>query len=590
MRSWLRTWRLLVGIGREVGIGLCALFLGVSAISLVGPLLLAIGLRPLVDGAAGHDADQVVTGAVPVGVALLLTALAPLGYRWATIRMRERSRMVVQRRVLTLSAEAPGLEHFELPEFQDRLHLLKRNVEDLADGMTLAFVGPLVIGQLALASGLLADVQPVLLLLPLIALPATWLARRAEELYGRAELHAAADRRTAQHVFDLAVAPDSGAELRVYGLGDELVRRHITASLNRQRATEAALVRSVFMRAGGWLLFAGAYVAAVLLVLRQAGQGQATAGDVALTLGLASAVVGAAVTLSGLAGSATRIRITAEHYEWLRARAMVAVGTARPPAELTRGIVVENLAFSYPGTGRQTLSEVSLRLPAGTVVALVGENGAGKTTLVKLLCGMYRPTTGRILLDDTDLADIEPHAYRKYITAAFQDFARFELPLRENVGVGDLDRMTDPAAVRAAMAGAGAGFAEQLSQGLETPLGAGWRGGAELSGGQWQKLALARSMMRRRPLLAVFDEPTASLDPGTEHALFERVAAEARQGRTDGRVTLLVSHRFSTVRMADLIVVLKSGRVAEFGGHDELIAHQGLYAELYTLQAAAYGD
>ncbi|WP_069884321.1 ATP-binding cassette domain-containing protein [Streptomyces luteocolor] len=228
--------------------------------------------------------------------------------------------------------------------------------------------------------------------------------------------------------------------------------------------------------------------------------------------------------------------------------------------------------------------------PTGTVVALVRENGAGKTTLVKLLCGMYQPTAGRILLDDTDLADIEPHAYREHITAAFQDFARFELPVRENVGVGDVDRMTDPSAVRAALADAGARFVEQLPEGLATTLGMGWRGGAELSRGQWQKLALARSMMRRRPLLTVFDEPKASLDPGTEHALFEQVAAEARQGRADGRVTLLISHRFSTVRMADLIVVLKDGRIAECGGHDELIAGEGLYAELYALQAAAYAD
>ncbi|MEU2953946.1 ABC transporter ATP-binding protein [Streptomyces xanthochromogenes] len=590
MRSLLRTWRLLVDIGREVGIGLCALFIGVSAISLVGPLLLALGLRPLADGAAAHDADQVAAGAVPVGVALLVTALAPLGYRWATIRMRERSRMVVQRRVLTLSAEAPGLEHFELPEFQDRLQLLKRNVEDLADGMTLAVIGPLVIAQLVLVAGLLAEVQPVLLALPLIALPATRLAQKAEELYGRAELSTAADRRTAQHVFDLAVASESGAELRVYGLKDELLSRHRTASLNRQRATESALLRSVLLRTGSWLLFAGAYVAAVLLVLRQASRGQATAGDVALTLGLASAVVGAALTLSGLAGSVTRTRVTAEHYEWLRARAGGAVGTARPPAGLTRGVVVENLAFSYPGTERQTLSDVSLQLPAGTVVALVGENGAGKTTLVKLLCGMYQPTAGRILLDETDLADVEPLAYRERITAVFQDFARFELPVRENVGVGNLDRMTDAAAVRASLESAGARFVEQLPQGLDTPLGASWRGGMELSGGQWQKLALARSMMRRRPLVTVFDEPTASLDPSTEHALFEQVAAEARQGKVDGRVTLLISHRFSTVRMADLIVVLKDGRIAECGSHDELIVEKGLYAELYALQAAAYGD
>ncbi|MER0240695.1 ABC transporter ATP-binding protein [Streptomyces sp. HSW2009] len=504
--------------------------------------------------------------------------------------MRERSRMVVQRRVLVLSAQASGLEHFELPESQDRLELLKRNVEDLADGMTLAAIGPLVIAQLALVSGLLAGVHPALLVLPFLALPATWLARRAEESYGRAELHTAADWRTAQHVFDLAVSPESGAEVRVYGLEKELVRRHLAASGSRQRATELALLRSVALRMGSWLLFAVAYAVAVLLVLRQAGRGQATAGDVALTLGLAAAVVGAAVTLSGMAGSATRTRITAEHYAWLRAHAAEGTGTAQSPARLAQGIVVEDLSFSYPGTGRQVLSDITLRLPAGAVVALVGENGAGKTTLVKLLCGLYRPSTGRILLDDTDLANVASHAYRERLTAVFQDFTRWELPVRENVGVGDPERMADTATVRAALTGAGAGFVAELPKGLETPLGAGWRGGVELSGGQWQKLALARSMMRDHPLLAVYDEPTASLDPSAERVLFDRITAEAHQGETDGRVTLLISHRFSTVRMADLIVVLKDGRVTECGDHGELMAGEGLYAELYALQAGAYGE
>ncbi|MFT2016518.1 ATP-binding cassette domain-containing protein [Streptomyces sp. 796.1] len=202
---------------------------------------------------------------------------------------------------------------------------------------------------------------------------------------------------------------------------------------------------------------------------------------------------------------------------------------------------------------------------------------------------MDRGRSGRILLDDTDLTDLPSHAYRERLTAVFQDFTRWELSVRENVGVGDLDRMADAAAVRAALTGAGADFVAELPEGLETPLGAGWRGGVELSGGQWQKLALARSMMRDRPLLAVYDEPTASLDPSAERALFDRIATEAHQGRADGRVTLLISHRFSTVRMADLIVVLKDGRVVESGDHGELMAGKGLYAELYALQAGAYG-
>jgi ATP-binding cassette, subfamily B, bacterial len=206
---------------------------------------------------------------------------------------------------------------------------------------------------------------------------------------------------------------------------------------------------------------------------------------------------------------------------------------------------------------------------------------------VKLLCGMYAPTEGRILLNGTDLAAIDLPAYRQRLTAGFQDYVRFELAIRESVGVGDLPRMDDVAAVRGALTKANAGFAERLPEGVETQLGLSWQGGVDLSGGEWQKLALARAMLRTDPLLMVLDEPTAALDPQTEHALFEQVAAGAREARS-GRVTLLISHRFSTVRMADRIIVLDKGRVVEQGSHDDLVVRNGLYAELYHLQAKAY--
>ena len=223
-------------------------------------------------------------------------------------------------------------------------------------------------------------------------------------------------------------------------------------------------------------------------------------------------------------------------------------------------------------------------------MALVGENGAGKTTLVKLLCRFYEPDEGEILVDGTDLRRIPVEAWRQRTSAAFQDFARFELLARETVGVGDLPHIEDPPAVEAALVRAAAeDVPRALPRGLETQLGKAWEGGAELSGGQWQKLALGRGMMRSRPLLVVFDEPTSALDPQTEHALFERIAAAARGGRNAaGTVTVLVSHRFSTVRMADRIVVLDGGRIREEGTHQELLRRGGPYAELYRLQSRAY--
>jgi ATP-binding cassette subfamily B protein len=248
------------------------------------------------------------------------------------------------------------------------------------------------------------------------------------------------------------------------------------------------------------------------------------------------------------------------------------------------------VSFCYPGTDRKVLDDVSLELPAGAVVALVGENGAGKSTLVKLLCKLYEPSAGRILIDGAPLARMPAPAWRAKLAGAFQDFFRFELPARQSVGIGDLPRVDDEAAVRGAVDRAGASdVIEKLPRGLDTQLGPTWPGGVELSFGQWQKLALARGFMRAEPLLLVLDEPTAALDAETEHALFERFAAAARTQRAaGGGITVLVSHRFSTVRMADVIVVLDGARVAEVGSHDALIARRGQYAELYGIQAAAY--
>jgi ATP-binding cassette, subfamily B, bacterial len=233
---------------------------------------------------------------------------------------------------------------------------------------------------------------------------------------------------------------------------------------------------------------------------------------------------------------------------------------------------------------------VSLTFPAGAVVALVGENGAGKTTLVKLLARMYEPSSGSIFVDDTPLARVPAGEWRGRLAGAFQDFFRFEFSARHSVGLGDIPHLDDEPAVVAAVSRAGAeDVVARLASGLDTQLGPTWPGGVELSFGQWQKLALARGFMRARPLLLVLDEPTAALDAETEHALFERYAAAAQgAGDGSGRITVLVSHRFSTVRMADLIVVLDGARLVEVGTHDELMARGGQYAELYSIQAAAY--
>jgi ATP-binding cassette subfamily B protein len=253
------------------------------------------------------------------------------------------------------------------------------------------------------------------------------------------------------------------------------------------------------------------------------------------------------------------------------------------PQPLTGGIAFEHVSFTYPGQSVPVLHDLCLEIGAGECVALVGHNGAGKTTLIKLLLRLYDPTAGRVLLDGVDLRAYDLDALRRTMGVIFQDFVRYELTARENIAVGQIEALGDSTRLRAAAARAGAGsLLDALPKGLDTPLGRAF-GGRDLSGGEWQKLALARAFVRDCQLL-VLDEPTAALDVQTENAVYARFHELTR-----GRMTLLISHRFSTVRMADRILYLAGGRVQEEGSHAALMDRAGEYARLYRLQAAQYG-
>ncbi|MGH9279560.1 MAG: ABC transporter ATP-binding protein [Acidimicrobiales bacterium] len=596
MRERLRNLRAMVGISwradrlRSVTAALTTAAFTVSWT--VG----AVGMAWLVNGVATGKRSQALAGVV------FLAALAGAQHllEWANqntrMRLREHTIAWLDQRVMSLAAGLPGLEHHERADYQDRMDLLRRQRGSLVNPfLPLAWMVANIV-QFAVAVLLLARLSPLMFVLPVAALPSVWAGARSEALWKRLFDEQAEDERRLRHLFELATLPDAAKEVRLLGLREELGRRHRRTFDALERARVRTAVRTSLLKVGGWLCFGVAYLGVLLFVVRRTVDGSLSVGGVVLTLSLGAMING---QLGGLVSNATWVSRTTQavtHYRWLEDHA-AAVHAATPvpdrvptPMRLTGGITLRGLGFRYPGTDAPVLSDVDLHIPAGTTVAVVGENGAGKTTLVKLLLRFYEPSEGCVQLDGIDLRRFDVDAWRACTSASFQDFARFQLVAGQAVGVGLLRELDSEVAVLGALArGGGGDLCATLPQRLRTQLGRDFEGGIELSTGQWQKVALGRTMMREAPLLLVLDEPTASLDALTEHALFERFASQAKAaGDAAGTVTVLVSHRFSTVRMADLIIVIERGRVIECGSHDELMARAGRYAELYGLQARGY--
>lgn len=556
--------------------------------SWVPDALIALWLKLLADGVLHHRPGSIRTAAVGMASSAALAWLMRTVGGRLELLFRERATIALEAHVAELQATVASIEHLERPEYLDRLQLLRDQVFLLNHLYPAAMgtFGSLV--RLVITVGLLMSVHPALIVLALFAVPTVVVSAWRAGVERAAEERAAPFSRRTRHFYDVGTMAGPGKEVRVSRTGDLLVTRRREAWDAWYRPVSGARWTSSLFHTSAWTLFGAAYVSAIVFV---ASVQHASAGAVLLVLaagGNLSRFLGVTVA------QADFLRWTidaASRLLWLERYA-----AARPddadlpaPARIQRGIRLEHVSFIYPGTDKVVLDDVSLDLPAGSVVAVVGENGAGKTTLVKLLCRFYQPTSGTIAVDDTDLSRVPAEAWRERLGGAFQDFFRFELLARQTVGLGDLDRIDEVLALETALDRAGASdVVTRLARGLDTQLGPTWHEGVDLSFGQWQKLSLARGFMRDRPLLVVLDEPTAALDAETEHGLFEQFSAAARTANTEGRVTVLVSHRFSTVRMADLIVVLDGARVVQAGSHDELMAAGGLYSELYGIQARAY--
>ena len=587
--SLWRTFRL----GYRAEPRLLGVSLTLALVMMLPDALLALWLKFLIDGVVSADTGtrRRTIMVAAVGLALSVSAswyLSVLSQR-VQRRFRDRVAIALESHVAGLQASVPTIEHHERPEYLDRLAMLRDQVFAL-DHMFMSLFATLGwMFRLAITAVLLASIHPALVMLFAFALPAFYTSTWRPAVERRVEESVISNSRLARHLFVLGTTAPPGKEVRVTGTGEWLGTEARRAWARWYGPVAKVRAVTAVWHSLVWAVFGFAYVGAIVFVASGLDRG---VGDVVLVVAagtrLASYVGATAGELGFLRGfwldSARRLTWLEDYAAGVDLRA-----TAQVPEAIADGIRFERVSFHYPGTDRLVLDDVDLHLPAGRVVAIVGENGAGKSTLVKLLARMYAPTGGRITVDGTDLADMPTDAWRRRLAGAFQDFYRFELHAQHTVGLGDVPNLDDRPAAELAIDRAGAhDVVERLAYGLDTQLGPTWADGAEVSFGQWQKLALARGFMREGPLLLILDEPTAALDAQTEHELFDRFADAARSQGTTGRITVLVSHRFSTVRMADLIVVMDGSRIAEVGSHDELQRRNGQYAELFAIQAAAY--
>ncbi len=562
------------------------------------PLGVAYAGKRIVDAVVGRSHDATVRWVVvELG---LVVAMATVQRGLALVRSVLGSRLGVDINVTILEkAQRLDLSYFEDPEFYDKLTRARREASSRPIALVTESFGLVqsVITLTGYAALLLRFSGWAVLALFAATVPATVAEMRFSKLVFKVRNWRSPESRRLLYLEYVLANDEHAKEVKLFGLGSLFLERY--RSLSEHFYDED---RRLYWRRAKWThalslvgtaAFYGAYGSMALL----AASARLTLGD--MTMYVVAFRQGQQAFQSALAGIGSMYEhnlYMSNLWEYLSVADAAASPPAGPPGSprlaagprpapaSATGIVFEDVGFRYPGKDAWALRHVELAVPAGESLALVGENGAGKTTLVKLLTRLYEPTEGRIVLDGRDLREWDVTALRRRFGVLFQDYNQYQLKVRENVGVGSVDHLDDePRIERAVERGGARDLVNGLATGLEAPLGRWFQDGTELSGGQWQKIALARAFMREEADILVLDEPTAALDAEAEHAVFERFRTLSR-----GKTTIVISHRFPTVRMARTIVVLDHGDIVERGTHDELVARKGKYAHMFELQAEGY--
>jgi ATP-binding cassette subfamily B protein len=497
-------------------------------------------------------------------------------------QLGQRVNVMILEKALTLD-----LSHFENSDFYDKLTRARREASSRPLSLVMRTFG---LAQNAVSlvsfSALLIAFSPWAVVLLIVAgLPAFLAEAKFSGDAFRLFLWRSPETRMQMYLETVLAREDHVKEVKLFGLGPLFLDRY--RGIFRKLYKED---RDLTIRRDSWGFALGLIATATLYgayawIALSAIATRITIGEMTMYLMLfrqgQSAV---SAILSAIGGMYEDNLYLSTLYEYLETPVESRSGAAVRGPKPDDGIRFENVSFSYPDAERPSLENIDLHIKPGESLALVGENGSGKTTLIKLLTRLYMPTSGRILLDGQDLREWDEAALRDRIGVIFQDFTRYQLLLGENIGAGDVRHFEDEARWQeAGEKGMAAPIVESLPQGYRTPLGKWFNDGRELSGGQWQKIALSRAFMRTRADILVLDEPTSAMDAAAEATIFEHFRA-----LTKGKIAILISHRFSTVRMADQIVVLQEGRIVERGSHDELMKLNGHYAHLFMLQARGY--